>query len=40
LGWIPGGFTDAEFGDPGVSYAKENIVNFSIGMGIDLRRIR
>ena len=38
LGWIPRGFTGAEFGDPGVSYAKDNIVNFSIGMGIDLRR--
>ena len=38
LGWIPGGFTGADFGDPGVSYAKENIVNFSIGIGFDLRR--
>ena len=38
LGWIPGGFTGADFGDPDVSYAKENIVNFSIGIGVDLRR--
>jgi hypothetical protein len=38
LSVIPGGFTGADFGDPGVSYAKENIVNFSAGIGIDLRR--
>ena len=38
LSVIPGGFTGADFGDPGVSYAKENIVNFSVGIGIDLRR--
>jgi hypothetical protein len=34
---IPGGFTGADFGDPDVAYAKNNIVNFSIGIGIDLR---
>ena len=39
LSVIPGGFTGADFGDPGVSYAKENIVNFSVGIGIDLRRM-
>lgn len=38
LSLIPGGFTGADFGDPDVSYAKENIVNFSVGIGIDLRR--
>jgi hypothetical protein len=39
LYWIPGGFTGADFGDPGVSYAKDNIVNFSVAVGVDLRRI-
>ena len=40
LSMIPGGFTGADFGDPGVSYAKENIVNFSVAIGIDVRRFR
>jgi hypothetical protein len=40
LSLIPGGFTGADFGDPGVSWAHDNIVNFSVGIGIDLRRIR
>ena len=39
FGLIPGGFTGADFGDPGVSYAKDNIMNFSIGIGVDLRRV-
>ena len=38
LSLIAGGFTGADFGNPDVSYAKENIVNFAVGIGIDLRR--
>lgn len=40
LGLIPGGFSGADFGDPTVSYAKNNIVNFSVAMGIDVGRLR
>lgn len=40
LSVIPGGFTGADFGDPGVSYAKDNIVNFSVAIGVDFRRFR
>ena len=40
LSLIPGGFTGADFGDPGVSYAKENIVNFAVAIGVDVRRMR
>jgi hypothetical protein len=39
LSFIAGGFTAAEFGNPDVSYAKNNIVNFSVAIGIDLRRL-
>lgn len=39
LSLIPGGFTGADFGDPSVTYAKDRIVNFSVGIGVDLGRL-
>lgn len=37
--WVPGGFTGADFGDPGVSYAKDNLTFVAVSVGVDLRRV-
>lgn len=39
LKWIPGGFTSADFGDPGVGYSRPHDWNLSVAIGFDLRRL-